>query len=250
MRPVAIWDLPTRLFHWPLVVAVVVAYATGGEEGRWFVVHLAAGYAIAALVLFRLGWGLIGSPRSRFSDFVYGWPAVRRYAQGLSRLRPSSFIGHNPLGGWMVVALLAVLAAVVVSGLFAGERGEVMGPLAQGSGRAAEAVKEVHEVLANVVIILAGVHVAAVFLDWAISGDNLVGAMIHGRKTLDETLAAREAPLAGRARAVVLAGAVLALLAAAVQRTDFGALAGAGAHAEPSGAGSANSAGADDEGAD
>lgn len=225
MRQVAVWDLPTRIFHWGLVIAVAVSYLTGEEEGPWFVVHLVSGYAVAALILFRLAWGLIGSPRSRFGDFIYSPASIRAYARGLSRLRPAHFVGHNPLGGLMALALIALLAAVVLTGLVTGEPGEAAGPLAGWSGGAGGAVEEVHETLANLVVILAFVHIAAVFLDWAITGVNLIPAMIHGRKALDEAQAEREPALAGRTRALLLAGAVLVLLGLAVQQTDFAALA-------------------------
>lgn len=230
MRQVAIWDLPTRVFHWSLVAAVALCYATGGEEGRWFAVHLLSGYAIAALLAFRLVWGFVGSPRSRFNDFLRGWPAVRDYAGTLVRLRPKHFVGHNPLGGWMVAAIILALLGSVSTGLVSGEPGEAAGPLLGvlvrvGSG---EAVAEGHELLGNSVLVLAVVHVAAVLLDWALTGENLIPAMVHGRKRLDDAAADRERRLAGGGRGLALAAAVAALLAIAIQQTDVKALAGDG----------------------
>lgn len=236
MRDVTVWDLPTRVFHWALVVVLSVAYLTGGEEGRWFTVHVLAAYAVAALLLFRAIWGIIGSPRSRFSDFVHGWPAVRDYAAKLARLAPPRSIGHNPLGGWMVVALLAVLAATVATGLVAGERGEAAGPLlgVLVPLSLGDAAGEVHELLANLVLALAVAHVAAVFVDWALTGENLVASMIHGRKTLDHEAARREPAIPGGGRAIAVAMVLIVLAAIAIANTDFGALADAGAHPETS----------------
>ena len=226
MRQVAIWDLPTRVFHWVLVVVVALSYATGGEEGRWFTVHVLSGYAVAALLAFRLAWGLIGSAHSRFSDFIYGWRSVRDYAGKLARLQPPHFVGHNPLGGWMVVAMIVVLAASVVTGLVSGEPGETAGPLLGvlvpvGSG---EAFAEVHELLGNLVLALALVHIAAVFLDWALTGETLIRALVHGRKRLEDEVAQKEPSIAGRGRAVALAGVIGVLLAVAIQQTNFAAL--------------------------
>lgn len=230
MRQVAIWDLPTRVFHWALVVAVALSYATGGEEGRWFTVHVVSGYVVAALLAFRLVWGFVGSPRSRFSDFIYGWRSVRDYARNVVRREPKHFIGHNPLGGWMVVAMVVVLAASVMTGLVSGEPREPSGPLLGVivPATSGESVAEVHELLGNLVLALAVIHIAAVFLDWALTGENLIPAMVHGRKRLDEVGAGREPPLVGRGRGLGLAVVLVALLALAIQRTDFATLAGQG----------------------
>lgn len=230
MRQVAIWDLPTRAFHWLLVVAVASSYASGGEEGQWFTVHVVSGYAVAALLAFRLVWGFIGSRHSRFADFVYGWRAVREYSGALLRRKHQHFVGHNPLGGWMVITMIVVLAGSVATGLVSGEPGEAAGPLlgvvvATSSG---EAIAEVHEVVGNLVLALALIHIAAVFLDWVLTGENLIPAMVHGGKTLDEGAAAQEPPTAARGRGLALALAVGGLLAVAIQQTDFASLSGGG----------------------
>lgn len=102
---VKVWDIGVRLFHWSLVVLFAVAYVTGEMEGS---AHAAAGYAVLALLLFRLAWGLVGTRHARFADFVYGPVATWRYAKALLARRPPHYLGHNPLGGWMVVALLLV----------------------------------------------------------------------------------------------------------------------------------------------
>lgn len=230
MRQVAIWDLPTRVFHWALVAAVTLSYVTGGEEGGWHTVHVVSGYVVASLLSFRLVWGFVGSKHSRFSDFIYGWRQVAGYAGDVIRLRPKRFVGHNPLGGWMVVAMVVVLAASVVTGLFSGEPGETSGPLLgvlvpTSSG---EAVAEVHELFGNIVLALALIHIAAVFLDWALTGENLIPAMVHGAKSIDEAAARLEPPLARPGRGLALAAVIAGLYALAIQQTDFRALVGNG----------------------
>jgi cytochrome b len=180
-----VWDLPTRLFHWIVVAAVIVAWATGdADDGFWFNVHLAAGYTLLAALIFRLIWGFAGSRHALFGDFLRSWPAVRDYARRLLGLRPPHSTGHNPLGGWMVILLLLVLAAVVATGLFGGESDEAAaGPLVHLIAPAlAEELVDVHEVLFNVLLVLVGIHIAGVITDIALTGDNLVAAMITGYK--------------------------------------------------------------------
>lgn len=227
-RAVSIWDLPTRVFHWLLVLGVAVSYLTGGEEGWLFVVHTASGYLIAVLILFRVIWGVIGSPRSRFRDFVHGPRAVADYARGLLALRPARHIGHNPLGGWMVILMLIVLSITVVTGLFSGEEGEGAGLLfpwiaAPGS----EGLAEVHEVFANIIVILAVIHVCAVLLDWWLTRENLISAMISGSKQLDEARASAEKPVASTWRLVLAVGMVAIVGGVLVAKTDFAVLAAA-----------------------
>jgi cytochrome b len=225
-RAVPIWDLPTRTFHWLLDLGVATSYLTGGEEGWLFVVHTASGYLIAVLLLFRVIWGVIGSPRSRFRDFVHGPRTVAGYVRSLLALRPARHIGHNPLGGWMVILMLIVLSITVGTGLFSGEEGGASGlflPLIAAPG--SEGLGEVHEVFANIIVILAVIHVCAVLLDWWLTRENLVSAMISGSKQLDEAHASIEKPAASTSRMIVaicvaaIAGAVL------LAKTDFAALA-------------------------
>jgi cytochrome b len=229
VRSVPVWDFPTRAFHWTLAVAVVTSYATGGEEGVWFVVHTVSGYAVALLLAFRLVWGFVGSVHSRFTDFVYSGRSVKDYAKRLLRFSPPRFVGHNPLGGWMVILMLAVLAGTVVTGLFSGDDDGGAGillPLIAAPG--GEGLAEVHEFFGNFIIVLAAIHVVAVFVDWFLTGDNLVKAMINGRKRLDDAEAAKQRPLAGGWRSALVAVIVAGLGVVLFQQTDFGAIASAG----------------------
>ena len=230
-RAVPVWDLPTRAFHWLLVVAVAVSYVTGGEEGWLFVVHTVSGYVVALLLLFRLIWGVIGSPHSRFRDFVYGRQVVGNYVRRLLALDPPRYVGHNPLGGWMVVLMLVVLSLTVVTGLFSGEKGGPTGLLfSVVSAPESEGLGEVHEVFANLIVLLAVVHICGVLADWWLTGENLVSAMISGLKQLDETGAPAEKPPAPTWRMIVAAGLVAVVGAPLFAKTDFAAL--ATAHAE------------------
>jgi cytochrome b len=229
MRSVSVWDFPTRAFHWTLVVAIVVSYATGGEEGSLFVVHTISGYVVALLLVFRLVWGFAGSVHSRFSDFVYSRGAVTAYAKQLLRLKPPRFVGHNPLGGWMVILMLAVLVGTVATGLFSGDDDGGAGillPLIAAPG--GEGLAEIHEFFGNFIIVLAVIHVLAVAVDWLLTRDNLVMAMLTGRKQLDDDEAARQKPLASGWRGAIVAAIVAGVGAILFQQTDFGAVATAG----------------------
>ena len=217
IRSVRVWDLPTRVFHWTVVALVAVAWISAEGEGLLFRVHAVCGYLLLAILCFRLIWGVIGSEHARFGDFVRPWPVVRDYAKNLAVLSPPRHLGHNPLGGWMVVVLLTVLAAIVATGLFSYHEGDA-GPLAHLIGRGAgEAVSEVHEGLTSVLGWLIALHVAAVFADWLITSDNLIRAMWTGTKTVpaDSTVTdAKPAPLWRLALAFVASILVFAMFMA------------------------------------
>jgi cytochrome b len=232
MRSVPVWDFPTRIFHWTLAVAVVTSYLTGEEEGVWFVVHTVSGYTVALLLVFRLVWGFVGSAHSRFSDFVYSGRSVNDYAKQLLQFNPPRFVGHNPLGGLMVILMLLVLAGTVATGLLSGDKDGGSGillPLIAAPG--GEGLAEIHEFFGNFIMILAAIHVLAVVVDWFLTKENLVKAMITGRKDLDDTEAGKQRPLVGGWRGVAAAGIVAVLGAVLSQQTDFGALAAAGERA-------------------
>ena len=223
--PVPVWDLATRLFHWSLAALVLFNLILGGKEpGLEFVLHVLGGYLVGLLLLYRFVWGLIGSPHSRFRDFVAGWPVVKTYAGRLIRFDPPRHVGHNPLGGWMIVLLLATLSFIVFTGLFGAGR--------QTSGSLAAYLPlflshwlgELHELASDVLWGLIGIHVAGVLLDWLLTRENIVWAMIKGDKQLPPDAAARELPLAGHWRAIALAVVMIALFGAAVARTDFSSL--------------------------
>lgn len=210
-KSLRVWDLPTRIFHWLLALSVLLGYVTGGESGIMFALHVGVGHFILLLLLFRILWGVIGSPYSRFADFVYSWRSIRDYLKSLTRFRPVHFAGHNPLGGLMVLAMLLLLLAIIGSGLSAAAaRGYQAGsPLIAATGSGSRRMGDIHQILGNVIMILAGVHVAAVLGHWLLARENLVRAMITGRKKLAAMTAADDRPFAGRNRLAIMAALVL-----------------------------------------
>jgi len=217
---VFVWDEPTRVFHWTLLALVVVAWATAEVDSTVLQnLHFAAGYGVLGLLVFRGIWGFVGTRYALFSDFVRPWSVVRDYSKRLLGLRPPHSVGHNPLGGWMVVLLLVVLAGIVISGLFGGEsepgHDKIVGPLAYlVSAGTAEAMIEIHETLFNILLGLVAIHVAGVIADIVLTRDNLVRAMITGFKSLPSGSAAAGAgpvPYV-RAAAVIAAAAAMTWL--------------------------------------
>lgn len=180
--PIIVWDLPTRLFHWTLVVLIVLQYLSG-EFGllpmEW---HYWLGYATLALVVFRVLWGFTGSQTSRFAAFVRGPVAVARYALDSLRGRTGDIFGHNPLGGWSVLLMLACVFVQSVSGLFASDDLTETGPLAaRVSDATVHVMTRIHNVNRYVLLFLIVLHVGAVLLHWVMRHENLVAAMLHGR---------------------------------------------------------------------
>lgn len=217
MRTISIWDLPTRIFHWLLVACVASAYLTSSARphGLQFTVHVASGYAVALLLVFRLLWGFVGGEHARFAAFVRGWKAVKAHLQGLLRLAPARALGHNAIGGWMILLILATLLLIVVTGLLAQGIPGGGGPLSAVLPNAlAKPVGAVHELLGSFIIYLAAFHVAGVLGESVLLRENLAGAMVTGRKVAANA-AERDARPASRARAVLIL-LLVALLAASM----------------------------------
>lgn len=192
---ILVWDLPVRVFHWSLALAFAVAFLSSESE-RWQHVHLAAGYSAAALIVFRLFWGLVGSRHARFGNFVRGPAAVRRYLAGLLRLRPPHSTGHNPAGALAVLALLGLGLTTTISGWLTFR--DIGGKW----------LENLHEGAAEAMLLLLCIHLGAVLLSSLLHRENLVGAMLHGYK--------QGSPDAGiRHSHAGVAFAVLALAAAA-----------------------------------
>ncbi len=182
-RTIRVWDMPTRVFHWSLVTMVAIAWVSAEADGSLFVIHVVSATTLVGFVVFRLLWGVIGSRHARFSDFVYPPHTVRDYAVRLMSFRPPHVVGHNPIGGWMILALLAALFVVVISGLMTSEDGYV-GPL---SHLAFGGMDDLHEALANMLGLLIVLHVIGVLGHSLISRENLIRAMITGNKTTSAT---------------------------------------------------------------
>jgi len=169
-RPkVLVWDWPVRAFHWSLAALFVASYALGDSE-RWRNLHVAFGYGVLALIVFRILWGFIGSRPARFASFIRGPASVAGYVGGLVRGRPAAATGHNPAGGWAILALLLLGVATGVSGWL---RYQDLG---------GERLEELHELFANAWLALVGIHVLAVVLSSVLHRENLARAMLTGRK--------------------------------------------------------------------
>jgi cytochrome b len=169
---VKVWDLFVRFFHWSLVALFAIAFLTG-DEVEWL--HLTAGYAIAGLVAARIVWGFVGSRNSRFSNFVKGPRAVLTFLSQTMHLQAPRYLGHNPAGGAMVIALLVLLAGLCATG-FAMTTDAYWG---------SKTLEEIHETLANVTLVLVGLHLLGVIVASIEHGESLVKAMVTGRKRVD-----------------------------------------------------------------
>lgn len=213
-RMVSVWDPFVRVGHWLLVALFATAYLSEGEP-LWL--HSWSGYAIAALVVVRVVWGFVGPRHARFADFLTGPGAVLADLSGLARGRAQRHLGHTPAGGWAIVVLLVLLAGTTLSGMAnlawqegqgplapligrgtpvaafvvaparadddeAGERGEERGDERRGERRDKGPFQEVHELLANLTLAMVLIHVTGVIVVTLATGENLIGAMISGRK--------------------------------------------------------------------
>lgn len=210
---IRVWDLPVRLFHWSLVGLMVTLFITAEILDDAIEVHALAGYAVLALVLFRILWGFVGNSRARFTDFVRGPGAVLRYSLAFFRGRGEYHAGHNPLGGWMAVALLAMVLLQASIGLFTNDDILFEGPLAGlVSKDTSDWLTGLHEDVFHVLLVLVALHVSAVVLHRLVQGENLVIAMFTGRKELPAGASASDAEGGNP----LLAAILLALCATAV----------------------------------
>lgn len=183
-KQIAVWDPLVRLFHWTLVLAFSIAYIT---EDDFLSLHVLAGYYIAGLLVVRIIWGLIGTKYARFSDFVYAPKIVKQYLKDLLQLKATSYVGHNPAGGAMVVAMLITLSLTTVSGLVTYGAEEQAGPLlAWVSHWNGDLWEELHEFFANLNLGLVVIHITAVVLSSLLHGENLIRAMWTGYKERQE----------------------------------------------------------------
>jgi len=208
---VHVWDLFVRIFHWSLVAAFLIAYFIEAED-ETVAIHVWAGYAVGGLVFLRILWGFTGPKHARFSDFLFGPFAAIRYLLDSFRGRAKRYLGHSPAGAWMVFMLLIGLSGTVLSGMALYGTEENKGPLAPlfadveifkspdlGISRAyadeekedgetsaaygaGELFEEIHDVLANLTMLLVILHIGGVVLASFVHRENLVKAMVTGKK--------------------------------------------------------------------
>lgn len=213
---VRVWDLPTRAWHWLLVLAVAGLVVTGNIGGNWMSWHQRLGYAVMAMLIFRLLWGMVGGRWSRFSSFIYSPRTLLDYMRG--RTNASVEIGHSPLGALSVFALLAVLIAQVGTGLFSDDEIAFMGPLAHRvASETAYAATAYHKGWGKTALLaLVGLHIAAIaWYQWA-RGKALLPPMWHGDKMVPVGTPASEDSARQRLLALALALASIALTAGVV----------------------------------
>jgi cytochrome b len=181
---VLVWDLPTRLFHWLLLICVILSFVTGNIGGNLMEYHMLSGYAIFVLLIFRLAWGFVGSRTARFSSFVKSPMTVLSHVGVLLQKKEETpYLGHNPLGGWSIVAMLLALFVQVATGLFANDDILTEGPLyAWVSKETSDLFTWVHLTNRYLLVALIAVHIFAVFFYFFYKHENLIGPMITGVK--------------------------------------------------------------------
>jgi cytochrome b len=181
--PIRVWDAPTRLFHWAIVVLIGVSWLS--ESLGWMTIHFVSGYSIIALLLFRLIWGFVGSETSRFSRFLKSPVAALRQLAHLHRREPDTEIGHNAAGGWMVLLMLVLLAVQAGTGLCANDDGATEGPLFNYVGKAwSDWLSHVHSINFTLIQIAVVLHVLAIVAYAVLKRHDLVRPMLTGEKYL------------------------------------------------------------------
>ena len=166
---VKVWDILTRVFHWSFAASFAGAWLTAESE-RFRDLHVVLGYGMLGLIGFRLLWGFVGPANARFSNFIKGPAAVVRYLRSLPGPRPEHHLGHNPAGAIAIVLLLAAGLATIATGW------------ATYNDLGGEWLEESHEILASAMLAVVGIHVSGVVLSSWLHGENLVAAMLTGRK--------------------------------------------------------------------
>ncbi|RDE19382.1 cytochrome B [Motiliproteus coralliicola] len=177
---VKVWDPYVRIFHWSLVFFFTLAFVT---EDDWLRLHTFAGYTVTGLVIFRVCWGLIGSRYARFSHFLYRPSRIAAYLRSLLTRHPKHYLGHNPAGGAMILLMLLMLSLTAFTGM-ATLATEGLGPLA-GTFFAfwsEDLLEESHELFANAMLLLVFLHIAGVLVSSLLHRENLILAMLTGRK--------------------------------------------------------------------
>lgn len=169
LQRIKVWDLPVRLGHWLLAGGFILAWLSGDSE-EWRLIHVYAGGVVLAVALFRVLWGFVGSRHARFTAFVRGPGAALAYLKNLTNLSPRHYIGHNPAGGWAILALLALAIATSVSGWLVYQ--DLYG----------EWLVSLHDILATTLLGLVVLHLTGVAAGSIAHRENLVRAMITGRK--------------------------------------------------------------------
>jgi cytochrome b len=218
-RVVRVWDLPTRLFHWALVVALIAQVITGKIGGAAMTWHFRIGYCIFALIVFRLVWGFVGGHWSRFASFIYGPARVLRYLRNRHAAGDLFHVGHNPLGSASVFAMLAILIVQVATGLIGDDEIANIGPLnrfvSTATGVAATAWHKGAGF--GIILVLVVLHVLAIVFYRVRKKQDLIGPMFSGDKRLPGAVPASADDRMSRVRALAIVLASAGLVAAVIK---------------------------------
>ncbi len=201
---VRIWDLPTRFFHWALLICVVGLVATGKIGNEWMAWHFRLGYCVMTLLLFRIIWGFVGGKWSRFASFIYAPSTVIAYLKGQGK--PEHSAGHSPLGAGSVFALLLILMAQVGTGLISDDEITNQGPLARFvSGARVSLATWWHKDIGQYAIFaLVALHVVAIFFYLYKKKENLIRPMIDGDKQMPQAVESAKDSAGSRIAALVV----------------------------------------------
>ncbi len=212
-----VWDLPLRVFHWLLVASIVASYVTAKIGFETMQIHMYLGYWTLGLILFRILWGFVGPKHSRFSSFVASPAGIWRYARGLGAGTMIQTAGHNPLGGISVILMLVLVGFQATTGLFATDDIVWTGPYNGAvSGDTAQRLTAWHEMNFNFILAAVGLHILAIAFYLLVKKQNLVGAMVHGKKYVAENEAITKSEIVKAVIAIVIsAGLVFWLVSAA-----------------------------------
>jgi len=209
-----VWDLPTRVLHWLFVLTLGAQYATGEAGGDWLVWHFRTGYLMMGLLTFRIIWGFVGPRHARFSSFIKGPGSTLAYLRQIHKAGQEALhsVGHNPLGGLMVLGMIALLSAQVVTGLFSSDGLSYYGPYSSTvSSDRSDQMTDWHGIVFNIIIAAAALHILAVMYYTFIRKRPLVLAMFHGRKPRSHV-----PPDAGIEHSALGRAVLVAIIAAAV----------------------------------
>jgi len=186
-KTIKIWDVPVRIFHWSLVTLFIAAYVTNLLGPNYFNYHLWAGYGIIVLVVFRILWGFVGTYHARFFNFVRNPVATTKYALSVLKKKDLHYLGHNPLGAVMVVALLLAILVQAVTGLFTNDEIINLGPLyGYINDELSLKLTSIHRQLFYWIVGAIFLHIVAVLFHVWFKRDNIVKAMFTGKKNTDE----------------------------------------------------------------
>ena len=211
LHKVRVWDLPTRVFHWTLVLCIVGLFITGNVGGNAMVWHFRIGLTVLALLLFRLVWGLVGGRWSRFASFIYSPRSIINYLKGNGK--PEHSVGHTPTGAGSVFALLAILLAQVGSGLISDDEIAFAGPLTRFvSGATVNLATNYHKNIGKwIILALVILHIAAIVF-YLLRKQNLIKPMLHGDKQLAVAVPASRDDATSRMMALAIFGICVAFV--------------------------------------